>query len=66
MIIIESSASSLEFITMIIHSFIKPIINFIIYSYKYDFTTLKLISAVNSSEFAMRSAIERARSIVQS
>ena len=30
-----------------------------------DFPTLKLISAVNCSEFAIRSAIERARSIAQ-
>ena len=31
-----------------------------------DFTTFKLISAMNCSEFAMRSAIEKARSIEQS
>ena len=31
-----------------------------------DFPTLKLISEVNCNEFAMRSAIERARSIAQS
>ena len=30
-----------------------------------DFSTLKLISAVNFSEFAMRSAFDRARSIAQ-
>ena len=30
-----------------------------------DFSTLKLISAVNCSEFAMRSAIERASSIAR-
>ena len=30
-----------------------------------DFSTLNLISAVNCSEFAMRSAIEKARSIAQ-
>ena len=30
-----------------------------------DFTTLKLISAVNCNEFAMRNAIERALSIAQ-
>ena len=30
-----------------------------------DFSTLKLISAVNSNEFGMRSAIERERSIAQ-
>ena len=31
-----------------------------------DFTTFKLISAMNCSEFAMRSAIEKERSIAQS
>ena len=30
-----------------------------------DFSTLKLISAVNCSEFVMKSEIERARSIAQ-